>query len=551
MELIFFIISSVFIFLSIIGTGMIFLNKYHVHDFFFISLIGYFFLGLLALLLHFFYNISDLISLIFLFIGIFIFIFKFHILNKKDFLKLILVYLIFLFILIGYSQHAIDAQMYHHPYVSYLNSEKIIFAISNIQFRFGHISFLQYVQSIVKNNFLHELTLVIPNIILFTTFIFFSFKNIFENKNNKKLLITVIIFFNCFILVKYGRYREFGNDLIPLLVASYFMFKIIDQLIYNFKTKFNLIQIFPIYLTFMFAHKITYIFSSLIFLAVFNKNNLKKYIKFDYYILIFLIFLFSWSSKNFINTSCFVYPLVESCVKGTSWYLSGLADPINASFLSEIWAKGFIDHENWKSLNLQEYVKSFNWLSTWLNGHFIKILEKISPLLIAMLLTLFFIYYIQRNQNYKLNYNSKNSKNILFLLICIFVGLLVWFFKAPLFRYGTFYIISFVVLLYLYFTNHRISKLKLKNFNKIRMIFLICLLIFIVKNIDRQIKSEKSFFPLTKISIDNYSNVGSDVLIILKPKKGVGVCNYTNHVCSHETSDKVRIGNLRNYYLIK
>ena len=47
-----------------------------------------------------------------------------------------------------------------------------------------------------------------------------------------------------------------------------------------------------------------------------------------------------------------------------------------------------ITHPDWRNLNLNLYIQDFNWLSNWLNSHFIKILEITSSIYL-----LFFILY--------------------------------------------------------------------------------------------------------------------------------------------------------------
>ena len=44
-----------------------------------------------------------------------------------------------------------DAGMYHLPYVSILNIDKISIGINNIQHRYGFISILQYLSAISNN----------------------------------------------------------------------------------------------------------------------------------------------------------------------------------------------------------------------------------------------------------------------------------------------------------------------------------------------------------------------------------------------------------------
>ena len=187
--------------------------------------------------LHFFSQITDIISILIISCGLIIF-FNFSKLNKKEFCFLLTIVSLIPFIFFGYSDHPIDTNMYHHPYVSYLKSEKIIFAIANIQFRFGHISFLQYVQAIVTNDFFHLISLASINIIFYICFIYYMTSKIIETKNfNFNFLI--IILFSSFLLIKFARYREYGNDLIPLLVCIYFLVQLLNINKKNFFQKMS------------------------------------------------------------------------------------------------------------------------------------------------------------------------------------------------------------------------------------------------------------------------------------------------------------------------
>ena len=480
-------------------------------------------------------------------IGLILFIINFKYFNKKkELFYLLLVYLFSSLFLILYSEHPIDSNMYHHPFVSYLNSEKIIFAVANIQFRFGHISFLQYVQASLTNNYFNILNLSAPNIILYISFIYFCAEKIFTTKkiNFVYLLITIL---SSFLLIKYGRYREFGNDLIPMLVSFYALIRITEEILFK-KNSNILLNFFPIYVIFIFAHKISYIFSALIFLTIlnikkFDYRNLNKKI-----IIIFLLFSFTWIAKNFINTSCFAYPIVSSCITTTSWQLTGLSDPVSTAWLTEIWAKDFITHPDWQNINLKEYGKNFNWVNNWLNNHFIKILEKLSPIFI------FLIYIFMVGFIYKKNNLNKNiEKKIYLMLLFCLLGVVVWFINAPIFRYGSFYLISslsiFSILIYnKFFGFNKNLKIKYLNF-----LFIFSLIFFIGKNINRIYKSETEFFPTTILEfkeIDkNYEILGNDKIKIIKAKGRV--CFYTSQLCSHEVPNNIKIIKYGNYVITK
>ena len=59
---------------------------------------------------------------------------------------------IIIFLLIASSNvYRPDAGLYHLPFINILNHEKIIFGLSNLHFRYGHISIIQYTSAIFNN----------------------------------------------------------------------------------------------------------------------------------------------------------------------------------------------------------------------------------------------------------------------------------------------------------------------------------------------------------------------------------------------------------------
>ena len=551
MQIIHSTITFVLIFTTLYSYGFFILNKIYKKknsDIFFTILIGYSFVGIIALFLHFFSQITDIISILIISCGLIIFFINFSKLNKKEFCFLLTIVSLIPFIFFGYSDHPIDTNMYHHPYVSYLKSEKIIFAIANIQFRFGHISFLQYVQALVTNDFFHLISLASINIIFYICFIYYMTSKIIETKYfNFNFLI--IILFSSFLLIKFARYREYGNDLIPLLVCIYFLVQLLNINKNKFFSKNELINLSFPFIAFMFSHKISYTFGFLMFLPLFDLKivDLIKKIQINY-LLGFTLILFPWIMKNLITTSCLAYPVEITCFSNSIFELQGIAQPSKASWLTEIWAKGFIDHPNWKELDLSEYASGFNWVGTWFNGHFFKILEITSPLFFIILI---FTFYLLINKKKFLTTNSKNN-NIVYLsfLIPIFVGLSIWFYKAPIFRYGSFYIISFIILSYVLILNYFFSEKKSKNLKFFKIIFVISLSFCLFKNIIRINDSNLKLFPKTvdKENKQIFKVTNNKDLKLFTVKSGL--CFYSKFICSHEIPAGIKVKKLNNYYIL-
>lgn len=552
MQIIHSTITLILIFTTLYSYGLFVSNKIYKTknlDIFFKILIGYVFVGSLTVIFHFFFSINSFFSIFLIIFSLIILFFHFSKIDKKDFLTLVFIISLLGYISFGYSDHPIDANMYHHPYVSYLNSEKIIFSIANIQFRFGHISFLQYVQSALTNDYLHKISLASINIIFYICFIFFIFQKIIKTKNlSYNFLINIL--FASFLLIKFARYREYGNDLIPLLVCIYFLIQILETNKQHPFSNKNLINLSLPFVAFMFAHKISYVFAFLIFLPLYNFSKLKflKEINIAYLVAFFLIVI-PWLIKNYITTSCFAYPVEISCFSNSLYALKGIAEPSNASWLTEIWAKGFIDHPNWKSLDLGIYANGFNWVPTWFGGHFIKILEIVAPLL--FIIFLFVIYLLIKKKYYleKTKVNT-NARNYFYFWFAIFLGLSIWFYKAPVFRYGSFYIISFIIMSYILFFSYFYKLKKSTNLKFFKVIFLISLSFFVVKNTKRIYESNLTLFPKNNNlkNIQKISVINDDKLKLYTVK--TDLCYYTKLICSHETTEGITIKKLGNYYLL-
>jgi hypothetical protein len=519
-------------------------------DIFLKILIGYTFVGTITLISHFFYKINNEFSFFIIFLSLVIFYLKKKLLFKKEFFIFFLLLIFLSPLFFGFSDHPIDTNMYHHPYVSYLKSEKIIIGIANIEFRFGHISFLQYVQAALTNDYLHNSSLASINIIFYIAFILSIYQKInLEKKFSLIFLIQILV--SCFILIKFARYREFGNDLIPLLVALYFFIWIFEE-ISKKKTKSKTLYNLGLpFMAFMFAHKISFTFVVFIFFIFFRNKTYRFWKNYNkYYFIFFLVFFIFWLLKNYFHTSCLAYPVEFTCIPNLIFQLNGMSDPFNASYLSEIWAKGFIDHPNWQNINLEIFVQGFNWVPTWINNHFIKILEIISPLVILIILSSIGLY-LNKSYITKKKFSFKNNTNYFYLLIYVFFGLFLWFYNAPVFRYGSFYIIAFIIILYVLSINFF---LKIKGFSNLRYfknIFILCLVFFVFKNINRIYKSDNYFFPKTAVvNIEKeFDKINFDGLILSRPNN-LGVCYYTKFICSHELPNQIKVKSINNYYIL-
>jgi hypothetical protein len=94
-----------------------------------------------------------------------------------------------------------------------------------------------------------------------------------------------------------------------------------------------------------------------------------------------------------------------------------------------------------------------------------------------------------------------------------------------------------------------VQKVKINEFKKLKTIFIISVVFFVCKNIDRQIKSNDNFFAQTRINIVEYSEVGNNKLKILKPKT-IGLCYYSGFICSHEVNEGIIYNKSYGYFFL-
>jgi hypothetical protein len=447
--------SNYLVFIYIYISGLISLNylfnkkKYNFFEIFFLGFVS---LSFISLIINFFVPLSKLTNTITALTIIFLFLFNF----KKNFTKK----LFYLSIIISFTSTILlyksnifrpDAGLYHIPFIKILNEEKIIFGLSNIHFRFVHVSITQYLSAHLNNYFINENGINIPHSILAATFIIYLF---YELKRNKKFnFYFLFIFFSFLFSVFYlKRYSEYGND------APGFIFSILTIISYlkyknlNDQKKYFYFSIF--FATYAFLIKS---FLIIICLIPFFAIDFKKIKDFFYNknILTLLFVISLWLTKNIINTGCLFYPLPQLCIKNLSW--TDISKTKYYNLASESAAKGYLDKLKFypekkfpKSFNdeITEYKnfnQKFNWLSIWTKYHLNVIWNKIT--IFSLLMFFYYIFYrcilIKKFETIQSNITVNEYKILLFISL---LGLTTWFLKFPLFRYGVIFICLTIML---------------------------------------------------------------------------------------------------------
>lgn len=482
-QLVFFLLGSSLCYLSYFILGLFIYEKFYTKiaeiNFFETTLIGLLAISYFALIINFFIPLSPKINLVFLIINFLLFFF----IKKKKFIcifKYTLIFILSLLIFTIYSRNPEDASLYHLSYISILNSEPISFGLTNFHSRFGHTSIIQYLSAISYIPLISKYTIISQNNFIYCLIIAIFFSKI--NLNLKKNEIYGLYFkFSCliFISLKLAKFSDWGNDLIPAILTFYIISFLIDYLVQDKnENRFNYIYFYCLLIiTFIFLNKISYIILYSILILLYLKNI--KIIKFfNYKILLFILFLlFIFFLRNIIISSCVVYPILFTCIE-TVWNSNTLN---NSVFLeAKSWSMGFSDQQN-SILSHELYVENFNWLNTWVNGHFIKVNEKIFSFLAFLFLFLLILKIKLKTKNIQTGLPSFHNYLLLFFLIYT----LIWFLSAPLFRYGAGLIVTLIILIiipiilkYFNFEN---------NNNSFFKTFTVCLIIttIITKNIIR------------------------------------------------------------------
>ena len=157
---------------------------------------GLIIVSFLALLVNFFFPLTlEINSLIFCIVILIAILKKIFFINKEKFIIILFISLLSTLFLLLSESYRPDAGLYHYPYIKILNEEKIIFGLSNLHTRFGHISILQYQSAFFNNLIIGTNGIVIPLAIIASTTIVFICKEIFYSLKKK---IIKFIFFSIF-----------------------------------------------------------------------------------------------------------------------------------------------------------------------------------------------------------------------------------------------------------------------------------------------------------------------------------------------------------------
>jgi len=445
-----------------------------------LGLYGIIFLSFIALLINFVFPLNLLVNNLIFFTGIIYSIFIRILIKKIIKISFITGFVSFLILILDHSNRP-DAGLYHLPYVSILNDNKIIFGLTNIHFRFGHTSILQYLSAIFNNSFFGENGILIPISTIFSFVVIFFFK-IFLKKNNH-LEVVVVFLLLTYTLYGLNSYTNSGNDYSGHMFFFITFFLFINQShYYKDPDKIKLTSLFAIY-TVLLKPTLILVLLFPFFVLIKNMRNNLLIIK-STAVIFSIIFLTIFLLKNIIVSSCLIYPSPKTCISSLEWSAlnsSTVSDPIRVDVASEAWAKDYPNRFETEK-NYDQYISDFKWINPWLNTHFKIVLIKIIPF-VAILIFVFLIFNNLKKNQIKL-YGSKKDLLITFF-ICL-LGSLIWFLKFPIYRYGLSYLIVLLITVFMLLI---LNKTIYFNFKILKITIILIMLAVISKNLLRIYKN--------------------------------------------------------------
>ena len=522
---------------------------------------GIIYLSFIGIFINFFFPLSLIINNFIFFLGIIFLFFNFY---KKvsipNTLRICLIISSISFlIMIFENSNRPDAGLYHLPFISILNEHKIILGISNVHFRFGHTSIVQYTSAIFNNSLFYDKGITIPISIIIATIFLYFYQN-FRKKNNNFFLVFFFLIVS-FITLKVSRYDDIGNDsighLFYFLTVSYF-------LICFYKKKFKYENFFLLFLfsLFTFANKI-FLILSIVFPFFFIIWTKKFHFILDKRNLILFFFISIFLLKNVLISSCIIYPLKISCFKNLSWSSvdkNTHSSPEYRSLAGKVHAKAWVDYKD-RKVSFEEYNHNFNWIKTWSETHLKYLFKKLIPLYILIIfLTFHFLYHEKKNSKTKKNITQFIKSKYLALIVSLF-GSIYWFLNFPIYRYGYSLFVSGTIILIAFLINKYFTDNNKKKINILNKILIIFFIFVIGKNITKIQKYHNIDYvdkPWPKIYAFDKENIKQKNIELLKFKDlriyspVYRLCMYSPSPCTNfkEIKKQIKIIKKFNYYLI-
>jgi hypothetical protein len=514
-------------------------SKFGDNSNFFTFFIGAIAISSVGLLLNFFVPLSQLTNTLVYILIIIIFLLKTKLnFDKKIIFFLIISSLLTFLLIIKSNVNRPDAGLYHLPYISILNENKIFFGLSNIHSRFAHVSIIQYL-SAINNNYLflnNGISIPLASIIsFFYLYFFFDVWTIIKNKEHINTSKIFSLFILIYISFKITRYSSFGNDAVAHL--SYFY--LISYILKNNLKEINFSKILLISV-FIFLNKpmlgLVFLIPSTIFLI---KNNFKFIKIFSEIFSLPILLLSIWLIKNIIISGCAIYPIEQSCIEKLPW--TNIQQIKVSQIEGQAWSKAWPDRDN-KKISMQEFNNDFNWVNAWKKKHMKYILNIIIPYTVILLLIIIFI------KNQTKDHRTSKNKDVDFLirlwlsLLTSLIGTFSFFLIFPIYRYGYSYLITLIALLFIMTIKNNTKYIK--NVFIFKFFLVLSVIAFTAKQLQKlSINNENDKWPniytLDPIKINTKQKIKiKDNFYYYYAEDGDGLCMYSSSLCTSYVINK-------------
>ena len=525
-------------------------NKCSFHNQFYIYFIGVVLISFISLVINFFTPLTHLINSTIYFSIIAAFAVKAKFIINKKHIKFLLISSFITFLLIIYSTvNRPDAGLYHLPYISIINENKIIFGLSNVHSRFGHVSILQDL-SAANNNYLfleNGISIPLASIVsFFYLYFFYDIWKVIKKKTNLNLSNFFSLFILIYIAFKIARYSEFANDAVAHLSFFYLISYILKSNIkeIDFK-KIFLISVFT------FINKPTLGIIFIIPISIFFFQNSFRLNKVFFLLFSFPTFLlYLWLIRNIIVGGCAIYPVKITCIENLPW--TNIQQIVNANIEGHAWSKAWPDRTN-QNLSMEEFSKNFNWIHAWNKKHLRHILNIIIPYISILFFIILYIK-VKFKSSEVINNKDLNLRFFICLITCG-IGTLSFFLFFPLYRYGYSYLIALISLFFILIIKNKLS-IK-ENIPVFKFIFISCLVVIIFKQGIRILNNYKNtpwpniytldsngkIYTKTKIKIDNN-------FFYYLADKGDQLCMYSKSPCTSYSLEKLNYSLKRTYLFL-
>ena len=457
--------------------------------------------------------------------------------NFRDYLIQILITSIIVSVITIFSTSYNDYELYHLPYMEIIRKFKIIFGLSNLDFRYAHTAVFQNISAFQYNSLMGIDSYLFYTPILFTISLGFILKKIINTNINEVYFIGLVS--TIYFIIHGSRYGSLGNDYpahILAIISLILFLQIKNNHSNSVSEQFLMLSIILI----LVLSKFSLIFFIILPIYLILKKKILINLKIIFLIILGLLFL----SKNVINSSCLVYPISNLCFQ-TQWstHKYSFGSPEIVSIESGAVAKAYLDSnylnnpdkikefkniffkdkknlnnfnnlsENMKKEffryhNYKNYSKIVNWFPEYLNSKdFFKLIKNI--IFLNLLIYVICYFYFKFSKSSELNsytFTQYLKKNIFFILFISFNSIF-WLISFPQVRFGLSYILVFSLFPTLIkFRNYDISIFKSVL---LKYLLILPLIYALYENANR---------ISTSIFIDEFDDVRQSI-VILKSKK--------------------------------